>query len=238
MATVIKAHEQNPQLVRRLETVNVADHLGEARDVLAQARAHAERMLREAEQRATQAREQASREGYEAGFRRGYDTGKQSGYDEAFAKATAQFTTEQATLVDALAQVIAGFDAQKRDLLIAARQDVVRFAARLAEKVTHQLGATAPEAAVANTEAALKLLAGQSDVVITVHPQDRAALERFAADLAGQMEGSPHWTIAEDAGLAPGGCRVTGATGAVDASLETQLARIVDLMVPAEEADA
>lgn len=219
-------------MIRRLETVNVADHLAEAKLQLASARDEARRMLREAQAAAARIVEGASQQGYEAGFRRGYEAGQQRGREDAFATATERFESDQTSTLSALRALIDDFEARKRDLFISARQDVVRFAARLAEKVTRRVGAVHPESALANLEAALHVVEKATDIVVHVNPGDREVIETFARSLTARLGEAHHLTVIADEAVAAGGCRVTTREIEVDATLDTQIARIVELMVP------
>ncbi len=232
MATVIKAEQQDPKLLRRLETVSVSDHLGEAQLVLERSREQARQLLRQAQEEAKKLRHEASEKGYEAGFRRGYEAGKKAGYDAAFSAAQTEFEADQTNVVATLRNMLAQYEARKRDLFIAARGDVVRFAARLAEKVTKQVGALHPESAVANLEAALQLVESQTNLQVHISPSDQSTIERFARTLREHVDGAAHLEIIVDETISPGGCRVTTPDAEVDATLETQLAQIVNLMVP------
>jgi len=231
MATVIKAAAQDPRLIRRLETVSVSDHLAEAHMVLERSREEARRMLREAQADGVRIRKEASEQGYEEGFRRGYEAGKQTGHEDAYTEAQKRFEADQTQTLAALAAVMEEWAQRKRDLLIDARQDVVRFAARLAEKVTRQVGAVHAESAAANLEAALAMVEKATDVVAHINPADRQTIEKFGAALDGRLRSAANFAIVEDAAVAPGGCRVTTADAEIDATLDTQIARIVELMV-------
>jgi len=132
MPTIIKAAEQNPKLFRRLDSISVSDHFAEARLVVEKSRDQARHLLRAAQSDAVRIREETSKEGYESGFRRGYDSGKRAGQEEALAEGRARFESDQTQTLATLRAVIDDYETRKRDLFIAARQDVVRFAARVA----------------------------------------------------------------------------------------------------------
>jgi flagellar assembly protein FliH len=231
-ATIIKATDQDPRLIRRLETVSVSDHLAEAKLALQAARDKAQHIIREAQARARVEEEEASQRGYEAGFRRGYEAGKQSGHAEAYDEAKEHFQADESHTLAALRETIDAYDHERRDLFIAAQQDVIRFAARLAERVTRQIAQTEPDAVKANVDAALALVSHATDLVIHINPEDRATIDRFNAELAAAVDASRSFTIVEDATITRGGCRLTTAEAEVDATIDTQIARIVDVMVP------
>ena len=235
MSRVIKIGEQSPKLLKRLEAISIADHVGEARLVVERSREQAREILREAQIAAARRNEEAGERGYQAGFRRGYEAGAQAGYQAAMEEAAGRFRAEQASLVDALRGVLDAFESRKRELELAGRQDVVEFAVRLAEKVTRQVGVIRREAATANLEAALRLVGRGTDLVVTVNPADRATLERFAAEFAKTAGGAAYWSLATDEAVAPGGCRLTTATSEVDATLDTQIGQIVGLLTGGTE---
>jgi flagellar assembly protein FliH len=236
MPPVLKDGVIDPhQVARRLESVSVADHLGEARAVLRASQEKARALLAEAQAEASQLGAIAQEQGYEAGFRRGYEAGTKAGREAAFNTAKAEFTAAQGQLVQALQQLLAEYDAQKRDLFIAARQDVLNFALQVAEKVTRRIGQVDREAVLGNLDAALRLVESKTNLVAHVNPADVATAAQFAAsfrDAAGQ---SVNFSIVGDSAIAPGGCRLTTPDAEVDATIDSQLAEIAAVMIAGGE---
>ena len=231
MGTVIKTDEQNPRLIKRLETVTVGDHLGEAKLVLERSREQAEAFLEQKRREAVAIEKQAGERGYEAGFKRGYQAGTKAGYEAAFAEAKDRFEREQAALVDALSSAAREYDERKHDLYLAARQDVIDFAAMAADRVVRRIGNVDRAAVEAVVERALAIVSNKSDVQIRIHPKDRDTVERFAGRLAGELDASAHVRLIEDGDVAPGGCVVSTAGAEVDATIDGQLEAIAKLMV-------
>ena len=235
MTTVIKVDEQDPTLIKRLETINVSDHLGEARLVLRASRTKAKELLRDTYVEAESIREEAAEKGYEAGFRRGYEAGGKAGYDVAFEEAKKTFIADQEQLIDAMTDMISQFEKRKRDLFIAATEDVLRFAMKVSAKVTKQLGMLNREAAVANLEAALRLVESKTDLQLHIHPLDRTAIERFVKSFGQQSDRARHFSIVTDESISPGGCHLHTPDCEIDATLDTQIEQIAVLMVGAKE---
>lgn len=234
MSTVIKQGEQNPTLVKRLETVNVTDHLAEARLVLDASRRKSLDMLRHAQREARTLLGETRKEGYDDGFGRGYEAGRIEGHQKAYEDAREEFKQEQSKLIAAVSRALEQFEIAKRDLLIAAKSDVTRFAGRVAQRVTRLAAAMNPQAAAANLESALRVLGHASDLEVRLHPNDVATVEKFLESLNQQVADATHVRITADEGVSPGGCVLAGGGGEVDATIDSQLDEIARLMNSSE----
>ncbi len=232
MTTVIKAGETGTVL-RRLSTVDLADHLQEARAVVEAAGREAARMVAEARLERERACDEAKQAGYDAGYRQGLEAGKQAGEKSAREEALARFDREQADLVTDLTRIIGELDGMKGDLRIAAERDVLEFAVHLAGKMTCAIGRLNRDAVVTNVRRALELVASQAEVRIRVHPDDSAALELFAGGVLKETGAARAVSIVVDQGVQPGGCVVETRSTKVDAKLETQIEEMVGLLLGA-----
>jgi flagellar biosynthesis/type III secretory pathway protein FliH len=239
MPPVLKRGEFDPhQVARRLETVNVADHVGEARAVLKASQEQARQILAEAQKEAARLRDAAGEKGYEAGFRRGYEAGAKAGRDAAFAESRTEFAASQARLLTTLHELVTNFDRDKRDLFIAARQDVLAFALKAADKLTRRIGQVDRSAVGANLDAALRLVESKTDLVAHVNPLDVESAEQFAAAFKDAAEHAANFSILPDASITPGGCRLSTPDADVDATIDSQLAEIAAVMIAGKEKPA
>lgn len=229
-STVIKLNDQNPRVITRLETVNVADHLSEAKVVLRKSREQAREILRQAQIDAAEAQEVARAKGFEAGFKKGYESGQKSGYDAAFEKAKEEFSERQGELISTFIATVEQFDAHKRDLFIKASGDMLELAMEVAHRVTKRVGVVERDAAKENLQAALRLVEVKTDLTVYVNPADAESIRDFAETAGGVLDDAAHFRIEEDETIAPGGCRLTTPTSEVDATLETQLEQIEALV--------
>ncbi len=229
-STVIKLNDQNPRMITRLETVNVADHLSEAKVVLRKSREQAREILRQAQIEAAAAFETAQARGFEAGFRKGFESGQKSGYDAAFEEAKKEFGDRQSKLVATLQETVQQFDDQKRDLFIQASSDLLELAMQVARRVTKRIGIIDREVVKENVDAALRLVECKTDLTVYVHPADAESIKDFAETVGSSLQQAAHFKIEEDEALAPGGCRVVTPMSEVDASIETQLNQIESLV--------
>ena len=127
MGTVIKVGESGPVLAR-LSTVDLADHLAEAQAVIDEAHRRAAQITGQAERDA----ERQKREAREAGFKEGYEEGRRegtlAGCREGLEKSLRHYEEENAKIVSVMEQAIAGVEADKEELRVAAERDLLDFA--------------------------------------------------------------------------------------------------------------
>ena len=241
MSTVIKAGEA-VGLKQRLVTVDLSDHLAEARTILENARREAQRIAdaarrehavvaRSVEDAQQEARERGHLEGFEEGRARGLEEGRAAGFAVARAQAIERFTREQAHLTATLNASIAEFDRVKGELAVAAERDLLEFALLIARKLTFAIGSLHHEAAAANVTRALRLVDSRTDVQIHLSPADLAALEQFVESTLRPACATRHVNLVADESIAPGGCRLTTQCTGIDATLETQIAELTALLL-------
>jgi len=230
MSTVIKFGEAG-RVLKRLTTVDLADHL-------AQARAEMDAAQRRAAHIVMQAKHEAEREGVlsrqigsETGYREGLAAGTAAGYQAAHDEALERFAREQGQIVADMQRAIAEIDAVKEDMRIRANRDVLEFAMLIARKLTFAIGSLRREAVTANLERALSLVGLKTALSISVHPADLSSMETFAPGLAERINASVAMRVAADESIAPGGCVVRTDHAEVDATLDTQVDEIVTLLL-------
>ena len=237
MATVIKAGEAG-QVVRRLATVDLADHLREAQSVINDARSRAAVLIRDAQREVARMHDQMRAHAHGEGFAAGMAEGRAQGFETARSEALAAFRLQQDSLVSALSAAMAAFESMKTDLEIAARRDVLEFAVAVAVKLTFGVGALHREAAEENLRRALALVGLRTDVTVRVNPADCEALAQFAPQLVERLGGTKRVILEADEAVAPGGCRVHTPETDVDATLETQTSELVHLLLGEPRAPA
>ena len=230
MSTVIKAG-QGGDILQRLSTVDLADHLAEARAVMEQAKLQAERIVARARTDAQLALKEAENTGYQAGYERGRAEGITAGRQDGRREAIERFDREQDNLVSMMKQALAEIDASKEELRFAAERDVLDFAALVARRLTFAIGRLHRESAQANLRRAIQLVESKTDVTIRVHPDDLASIETFAASLLEQVGASRAVKLLSDDSLAPGGCKVESGRTAIDATLEAQVDEMTSLLL-------
>ena len=230
VSTVIKSGSRGP-ILRRLATVDLADHLAQAKAILDDAERQAVATLAEAREQASRMFEESRREGYETGHRAGREIGQQEGHRAAHEESTRRFEEQQGQLVAAFTEAIRELKSIKRDISLAAQEHVLDFALLLARKVTFAVGARFSEAAVENLARALQLVSAKSDVEVRVHPADLEAARELAGRVLAETEGGEGVTLLGDESIARGGCRVATGQAQIDATLETQVDELTALLL-------
>lgn len=240
MSTIIKAGESGP-ILRALSTVDLADHLSEARNVLRRARLEAARILEEAHQAAAgkaaefnrdlnQARQDAVAEGHREGFAAGLEEGRKEGWAAAFQEAREKFVAEQAVATAELVRMTERLDAMKEDFRATAENDLLEFALLAASKMTFEIGVRFEEAAKENVRRAIQLVGEQSGITVRVHPHSAEVLRKFAPEAVAVVENSPALKIETDEAIAPGGCVVESRHTRIDATLEAQVNELTRIL--------
>jgi len=230
MTTVIKAGQAGP-ILRRLSTVDLADHLAEANTVIAAARREAQQIVSQEKAKADDLNIAANRRGYEDGFAKGYEEGVQTGDKKAFQEAATRFTEEHQNLIADLSRTVEELDRVKDELSIRAEQDLLNFAVHLASKLTFAIGNLHRESSQENFKKALRMVGSETELTLKIHPKDIESLTQFAPSVVESLAASRAVTIVEDDSIHPGGCILQTAQTSVDATLETQLDEMVALLL-------
>jgi flagellar assembly protein FliH len=202
--------------------------------VLDKARNEASKILLRAQEEAETLRRRAFETGKRDGHAEGYERGTTAGHEEALRAATEKFNGEQEHLVDAIGNALSEFEQQRTELLSSARDDVLRLALKIARRVTKRSAAGDPQAATENLREVLERIGKRHVVRITVNPEDAESMRRFAEEFATASQQFAHTVITEDADMARGGCRLQLPEGEIDASIDAQLDRIAEALLPGE----
>jgi len=231
VAGVIKAEEAHRPDCRHGE-FSLGDFALEGRQIVAAARAQAEQLVEEARAVGAQIRQEAHQQGYERGHQKGLEEGRVAGRQEALEKTSAEFEARLVQLASACESQFREVDRRKRELLLASHRDLVALAVAVAERVTKRIGLVDRQTVTDNLLGVIDLVGQTSDMVVAVNPVDAETLEQFASDLVARRGDLKHVEVRPDDGVHPGGCVVKTCGGQIDATLETQLARIAQELVP------
>lgn len=203
-----------------------ARNRAEADQILAEARAERERLLKG-----------AAEEGRREGLARGLEEGQKQGRAAGRAEAVKEHQQALANLQEAWGAALGLFDADRDRMLMEARHDVVRLAALVAEMVTKRALALEPARVADQLAAVLSLITRPSRLTVTLHPDDEALAREALPALSAKFEGAKHAELVPDASMERGSCVVRNATGGeIDATIRTQLQRIVETLLPGGDA--
>lgn len=233
---VMKGDQAAPMLKEAI-VLDLGDIGQQAAKIRAAAEARAAKIEDEARQRAAALIDNAHTKGYEEGCEAGVAQGMQDGLEQGRNQAFAQATDELNQLQKSWQQAIGELEQLHKTLHSEARSAVLELALRLAEKMVHRVIEVDQSVIIEQVASALAHVLGAYDVIVRVSPEDTPVLEQALPDLLAEFSQLKHIQIAQDASIARGGCVVNFGQGQIDATLETQLQRVVALMLP-EPVDA
>jgi flagellar biosynthesis/type III secretory pathway protein FliH len=199
----------------------------EADAMLAAARAERDRLI-------STAREEGLRLGREQGYREGHEKGSAEGRQQAIAAVGADLKILQETWL----KTIDAFEASRDALLLEARTEVLRLACEIAELVVKRSVELKPDTIVDQVDAALAMVVRPTRVRLAINPGDKPLIDAALPALLARHANATHVDIAEDTSIPRGSATLRTLGGAIDAQLSTQLARIIDAVLPRTALDA
>jgi flagellar assembly protein FliH len=228
---VLKQTNTTPAM-REAIVLDLGDIGAQAARIRAAAETQAAQIIADAQARseslAHQAHEEAQQQGYAAGLEKGVAEGREQGRGEALAETAEQLRQ----LMAAWSQVATDWEQQRVDMEREARQAVLEFALSAAEKIVHRVIEVDESVIVDQAAQALSLVLSAQDASVRIHPVDRPLLEDAMPQLIQELDTIEHIELKDDEEITPGGCVVAFGQGRIDATIERQLQRLVDLILP------
>lgn len=242
--TVIKRTQAETHF-RSAIVLDLGDLRQQAEAIRAHAKRQAESILTKAAGDAKQIIAGATKKGFEEGKRQGMEEGRAAGEQAAREELRAQLQPQFESLAAQWQEALGRFEEQRDEMIQRARQDVVRLALEIAQRIVRNAAYGAEDAVVDQVEKAVEQLIAPTSLTVRVNPRDVAVLSDAMPALAQRFGVSGHAKIIEDEAVGVGGCIVNCGRGAIDATIEKQLERIVGALSPAppdagdeEETDA
>jgi len=217
--------------------LKLTDFMAEARAAVLEARKEAARIVAEAHTKAEQAEREAANRGYEEGFARGmndgYADGERSGSQEGLASSASQ----ACQALGCAAQIAEELAAARDELLCQARSEMLEFALAVAAKIVRRVAATDLSAAQENLAKALAMAGYAGQIIVKVNPDQLSALQEHCREMVESLTIKGKVKLVADNRISPGGVTVLTEKGQIDATIETQLARVAKVLVdqPAED---
>jgi len=209
-------------LKRRGESI-VAAAQNEAAQILKQAREDRQRLV-----------DNADKVGSAKGYKDGLAKGLVEGIDNGTEQAHAERGQELATLVDQWTLSLKEWEHDRKELVLSARNEVIELAAQIASRVIKRVVDLDPEVVVDQLESVIETLVTPTDIRVRVHPGDIELLKRVMPAMVEQCAACNYAELVEDGTLMPGSCVIsTKGGGELDASISTQLDRVVATLLPA-----
>jgi flagellar assembly protein FliH len=221
------------RVASRATALDLGDLAAQAERVRALAREQAEATLRaahvERERLLSSAREEGRRSGHAEGLAKGLEEGRAQGRKEAQQAHAAVL----GSLQQAWAEALEGFALERDAILAEARQDVLRLAVLLAEKVTKRAIEIDHEVAAAQLESVLALVARPTRLIVRVHAMDEPIVREALPGLMAKFPAAQHVELRSDDQIERGSCVArTEGGGWLDASVKTQLDRLAVALLP------
>lgn len=228
-------HAQSGDLASDAVVLDLGDLRREGERLRARAQAEADRIIAEAraerERLITGAREEGFELGKQEGHAEGVEEGRADGREEARAEAAPRLDA----LAQSLEQAVERVDAAHEQAMREARRDVLDLALAIGERVAKRAVELDEDAALKQVEAALEVLLRATDLAIQVHPDDAASVEEALPSLKTRLDRSARMRVEPDPSLTRGSAIVRTSGGEIDATVEGQIARIVDSLRPLED---
>lgn len=198
-----------------------------AAEIVEQGRAERARLLAGAE-------DEGRATGYAKGLAQGLEEGRAKGREEAIAA----LSREGEGLRNGWEASLADFLTRRDEMLAEARADVLLLALMIARRVVKRVIDVDPRVVEDQLCAALSMTVRPTSLVVEVHPADAALAAQVMPDIVKRLCGSAHASLAESETLSRGSVVIRMAGGEVDASITTQVERIVEAIVPAGKIEA
>jgi flagellar assembly protein FliH len=226
---------QAERIVRDAIVLDLGDLTRQADALRARAKADAEAILTKAaaerQRLITGAREEGLAKGLEEGTRQGTEEGRKQGTEAALAERRDVLAKLEAAWAAALDE----FARERERMLLDARQDVLRLAVMMGERITKRTVEVDPSVIAGQMEAVLALLAKPTRLTIAIAPADEDLARGAMPALMARFSAAQHIDLIVDPSLTQGSCVArTGAGGTIDATIPAQLDRMVAALMPGE----
>lgn len=176
----------------------------------------------------------ASKVGTEQGYQEGHAKGTEEGTASGIEQAERDHGQRLDVLIEGWTKALSEWESERSELMIAARTEVIELAAHIASRVIKRTIDLDPEVVVDQLESILDSLVSPTDIRVRAHPGDTELLARVMPAMVEKCSACNHAQLVEDDTLSPGSCVVTTkGGGTIDASILTQLDRVVATLLPA-----
>ncbi len=230
---IIKSHNAKT-LLKEAIVLDLGDVARQAKRLREAAQAKARRIIEDAQCQAESLRQKAHtdsatqghQEGFEKGKSEGHQQGLREGHQEALDQAKEQLQSLQQAWIEAMGQ----WEAKRQDMEQEAGKAVLELAVRLGQKLVHRVIQIDKEVAVEQVAAVLSHVLRPVDVTVRICADDRPVLEESMPRLTAEFPQLKHVQLVDDPEMTRGGCVVSYGQGRIDATIETQLERVVELV--------
>ena len=229
------AHYTHQAVALELENVR-----SEAQHLLDSARAEAKSIIALARGEATsqqaEIRERAHAEGYQQGLEEGRVSGHAAGNQQAYDEAAQPYQEILSKLAPAWLEQFEQFGQERERLFEDARRELVGFAIELAGRIVQRTIELDPGICVDQVDATLKLLGTPTQMQLHVNPADRQLIDQALPGLLALGTETRDLSLVEDPSIARGGCVISTPEGMIDSTVDAQLKRVMEALLPGGDA--
>jgi flagellar assembly protein FliH len=151
---------------------------------------------------------------------------REQGFAAGYAEGTAQAEKAAADLLQHAERTAREVVEYRAQAIADSERELVELALGIAEKVLQRAFETEPERVVDVLRGALRKTFTRDGLTVVCNPADLQRLQAAGPDLAGSLGGLKDLQFVTDRRVAPGGVVVRTPSGDIDATIESQLARL------------
>jgi len=221
-------------LAREAVVLDLGDLARQGEAMIDRARREAERIVEEAKAERERLIAGASEEGHAEGLAKGEAEGLAEGLERGRAEAIAAEAEALGALQTSWGNALDRFEAMRNELQTEAERGVLALAVRLGERVAKRAIELDKEAAARQLVEAIELTMHPSRVRVRVSPGDAESVREALPSVSDRLAESANVMVVEDESLSHGSVVVESDESRIDGTIETQLARIVDVLLPGE----
>jgi len=235
-------HANSHDITRDAIVLDLGDLSRQGQILVESARARADQLLAEAKAERGRIVAGAAEKGHAQGMAKGIAEGRLKGQEDGRAAATTERRTQIEQLEAAWNAALTQFSARREAMLCEAHVDVLRLATLIAQKIVKRVIAADPRIVEDQMRAVLATVTRPTELAIRVSPSDLEVARGSLPGLLAAFEAVSNATVEGDPALSPGSCVATtrGTSvdalggGEINASIDDQLSRIVEALLPGD----
>ncbi len=223
-----KFHEETAEIRKNAEaeaanTLKIAKEA--AASIMESAKAEAEAIKKTIKIEEESVKEKAYKEGYFLGEEKGIEAGEEQGRHEA--------ELDFKSLMQEADMLIKEIQSSRAGILKSAEEDMIKLVSAFAKAILKTEPQFDRKIVLNNLDAALAKLSQTEKLTVRINIKDKAMCKDHKDKFMTKLTGKPELEIVEDPGLLPGGIRLETSSGAIDATIETQTAKLEEALFEA-----
>jgi flagellar biosynthesis/type III secretory pathway protein FliH len=221
MASVFKSKAIPPGMhPSQSEVFNWEDVASRAKQYLDTVREQAQQLLRDSQQEIEQLKTSAQAEGIR---------GSEAHIERLSAQKANQIADQQIQLASrSVAALCEDLEAATQQWLRQWQHETITLAIAITEKLVSRQVETDPSILLDWIEDSVRMVQGQRQILVRIHPEDAQRLSSALAEMVEEMKPSSEIQVSEDVSVGRCGVILQTPTTVIDRTMQTQLKRLVD----------